>query len=64
MIETVHGKFDVFFGDAIKAHFLGEELPNEAVYILVGPAFPRNIGVGDVGNPLDLARLHILQPPR
>ncbi|MGB4225047.1 MAG: hypothetical protein WBJ68_00030 [Candidatus Dechloromonas phosphoritropha] len=54
MIETEPGKSDIFFGDAIKAHFLGEELPNEAVHILVGPAFPRSIGVGEVAISLEL----------
>ncbi|MGB4910694.1 MAG: hypothetical protein WBO95_00845 [Candidatus Dechloromonas phosphoritropha] len=54
MIETEPGKFDIFFGDAIKAHFLGEELPNEAVHILVGPALPRSRGVGEVAIRLEL----------
>ncbi len=54
VIETEPGKSDIFFGDAIKAHFLGEELPNEAVHILVGPAFPRSRGVGEVAISLEL----------
>ncbi len=47
MIEAVHGKGDVLCGDGIEAHFLWEELADEAVHILVGASLPRGVGMSE-----------------
>ena len=40
VIEAIHGKRDVLLLDAIEGHFLWEELPNQAVHILIRTALP------------------------
>lgn len=47
MIEAVHGRFHVLGCDVFEAHFLGEELANEAVHVLIGTALPRGIGMSE-----------------
>jgi hypothetical protein len=41
----VHGEFDVFRGDFPEGHFLREELPDQAIHVLVGAALPRGVGM-------------------
>lgn len=48
MVESMHGEGDLMGGDGIKAQLLWEELPDEAVHVLVGAALPRGIGMREV----------------
>ena len=64
VIELVHGEFDIASGDFAEGHFLREELSNEAIHVLVGPALPRGVGMSEVevsaefaGDPLMLSEL-------
>ena len=45
MIEAIDRRQDVALRDFIEVHFLGKELANQAVHILVGAALPRTIGM-------------------
>ena len=47
VVETMHGELDIFRGDGFEAHFLGEELADEAIHIFVGAAFPGGIGMSE-----------------
>lgn len=44
----MHGEFDVLPGEFPEGHFLWDELSDKAIHVLVGAAFPRGIGMGDV----------------
>lgn len=46
MIQSVHGKQDIFLGDGVEAHLLRKELPNQAIHVFVGAALPGRIGMG------------------
>lgn len=46
MIAAVQGEGDVFAGDVVEGHFLGEELADQAIHIFVGTALPGTIGMG------------------
>ena len=48
VVEAVSGKGDVFLGDAVELHLLREELPDEAVHVLVGATFPGGVGMREV----------------
>ena len=72
MVESMHGESDLMRGDGIKAQLLREELPDEAVHVLVGAALPRGIGMREVevgiecpGDPFEpprvLRRLQLLR---
>ncbi len=37
---------NVFLGEGIEVHFLGEELPDESVHVLIGAALPCRAGMG------------------
>ena len=47
MIEAMHGESDVLTGDGIETQFLRKELPDESVHVLIGPALPGSIGMGE-----------------
>ena len=47
MVETVHGESDLFRSNGIEAHFLWEELADQAVHILVRAALPGSIGMSE-----------------
>ena len=64
VVKAMHGEFDVLLGYVLEGRFLGEELADEAIHILVGAALPRGIGVGEeevgvefLGDPLMLSEL-------
>ena len=64
VIQSMHGEFDVLLGDFQEGHFLWEELADQAIHVLVGPALPGGIGVSKVevgsefaGNALVLCEL-------
>jgi hypothetical protein len=47
VVETMHGELDVFAGNGFEAHFLREELADQAVHVLVGTALPGGVGMGE-----------------
>lgn len=47
MVETMHGKGDLMWSDGIEAQLFREELPDEAVHVLVGATLPRGVGMGE-----------------
>ena len=48
MIQSLDGELDVVRGDFPEGHFLREELPDQAVHVLVGATLPGSIGMGEV----------------
>ena len=40
VVEAMHGMSDVIFGDRVKAHLLGKELPDQATHVFVGSPLP------------------------
>ena len=47
VIEAVHSEGDLVRSDGVEAHFLREELANQAVHILVRTALPGSIGMSE-----------------
>lgn len=63
VVEVVHGDKDFFFCDEIEAHFLWEELADQAVHVLVGAPLPGGVRMGEeevstefIGNSLVLGK--------
>lgn len=48
MIESMHREGDLLRRDEIKAQLLREELPDEAVHVLVGTTLPRGVEMREV----------------
>lgn len=48
VIEPLRGEIDVVPGDFPEWYFFREELPDEAIHVLVGAALPRSTGMGEV----------------
>ncbi len=47
VIEAMHGEGNLVKDNGIEAHFLLEELANQAVHILVRAALPGSIGMSE-----------------
>jgi hypothetical protein len=48
VIESMHGEPNVLLGGGFERHLLRKELSDESVDILVGVAFPRDVGIGEM----------------